>query len=89
MKTALSITVSGRVQGVGFRFSAVRKAEELNIKGFVQNKSNGTVYIEVEGESADLNKFVEWCHEGPGTGLVDHVVTSELPVQNFGRFGIR
>lgn len=89
MKQALAITVKGRVQGVGFRFSAVREAENLGITGFVENRMNGTVYIEAEGEPEALNKMVSWCWKGPATASVDNVVTQEIPVQNFKRFGVK
>jgi acylphosphatase len=89
MKNALSLTLSGRVQGVGFRFSAVSKAEEYQIKGFVKNQANGTVYIEAEGEPENLNQFVSWCHEGPAAARVDNVVKQEIPIQNFKRFSVK
>ena len=89
MIQAMAITVRGRVQGVGFRFSTVRKAEELGIKGFVENRSNGTVYIEAEGEAEDLNQFINWCWQGPVSARVEDVVTQEIPVQSFGKFGVR
>jgi len=50
MKKHVNITVKGRVQGVGFRYSAMEAAEELGIKGFVRNMPDGSVYIEAEGE---------------------------------------
>ncbi len=89
MKQALAITVKGRVQGVGFRFSTVREAENLGIKGFVENRMDGTVYIEAEGEPEALNKFVNWCWKGPATASVDNVSTQEIPLHNFKRFGVK
>jgi acylphosphatase len=89
MKQALAITVKGRVQGVGFRFSTVREAEELGIKGFVENRMDGSVYIEAEGEPEALNKLVRWCWKGPATARVEDVTTQEIPVQNFKRFGVK
>ncbi|QER67308.1 acylphosphatase [Paucilactobacillus nenjiangensis] len=46
---SIKITVTGRVQRVGFRWSVVSLAQRLNIKGFVKNLPNGDVYIEAEG----------------------------------------
>jgi acylphosphatase len=89
MKQALAITIKGRVQGVGFRFSTVRKAEELGIKGFVENRMNGSVYIEAEGEPGELNKFVSWCWEGPVSARVENVISQEIPQQNFRRFSVK
>ncbi|MFP4620545.1 MAG: acylphosphatase [Bacteroidales bacterium] len=89
MKQALAITIKGRVQGVGFRFSTVREAERLGITGFVENRMNGTVYIEAEGEPEALNKLVNWCWKGPATAGVENVITQEIPVQNFKRFRVK
>ena len=89
MKNALALTLSGRVQGVGFRFSTVHKAEQFNIKGFVKNQPDGTVYIEAEGEPENLNHFLEWCHEGPPSANVENVQKQEIPIQNFKRFSLK
>ena len=50
----LSITVHGKVQNVGFRYFTNKRAHEFNIKGFVKNQHDGTVYIEAEGEDRIL-----------------------------------
>ncbi len=89
MKESYAITLSGKVQNVGFRYSAMEKANEYDIKGFVQNKSDGTVYIEAEGDSEDLQKFIEWCKEGPITAVVENMNKQEMPIQNFKRFAIK
>ena len=89
MKESYAITLSGKVQNVGFRYSAMEKANEYDIKGFVQNKSDGTVYIEAEGDSEDLQKFIEWCKEGPITAVVENMNKQEMPIQNFKRFSIK
>lgn len=56
--------VSGRVQGVGFRFSAQQKAIELQLTGWVQNKFDGTVEIEVEGEKEKVEQFISHVEKG-------------------------
>lgn len=89
MKESYAITLSGRVQNVGFRYSAMEKANEYDIKGFVQNKPDGTVYLEAEGNSEDLQKFIEWCKEGPVTAVVENMNKQEMPIQNFKRFSIK
>lgn len=89
MKNALAITIQGSVQGVGFRFSAVHKAQELDIKGFVKNQPDGTVYIEAEGEPERVNDFVNWCWQGPPAARVEHVTKQEIPVQDLTRFGVK
>ena len=73
MEKSVIITVFGRVQGVGFRFYTQKKALELNLNGFVRNKPNGTVYIEAEGNSKDVDEFADWCNFGPEWARVDKI----------------
>ncbi len=75
----LKITVEGRVQGVLFRDSSRNKVMELGICGFVRNQLDGKVYIEAEGECAALERFSQWCHEGPKWARVDKVEIVECP----------
>lgn len=89
MKQAFAVTLSGRVQNVGFRFATVEKAQEIGIKGFVKNKPDGTVYIEAEGEANDLNRFLEWCKEGPPAAKVENVENQEIPIQEFAGFNVK
>jgi acylphosphatase len=65
MKKHFNIKISGRVQGVFFRASTKAKAEELGISGYVQNESDGTVYVEAEGDEEILDQFIRWCKRGP------------------------
>lgn len=67
------IIVSGKVQGVYFRASALKKADELKIKGFVQNLSNGSVEIIAQGKDDDIEKLIEWAHIGPARAEVNDV----------------
>jgi len=89
MKKALMIIVSGKVQGVGFRYSALKKANELGIKGYVRNKSDGTVYIEIEGEPETLDFFIMWCKNGPSWSQVNDVYIEDIPLSNFVSFEIK
>ncbi|MBH0229496.1 acylphosphatase [Halobacillus yeomjeoni] len=57
--------VHGRVQGVGFRATAKQIADQLNIQGWVKNKSDGTVEIDAEGESDHLSHFIDQLNQGP------------------------
>jgi acylphosphatase len=85
---AVLITITGRVQGVGFRYHTQKKAEQFNIKGFVKNQPDGTVYIEAEGEEIDLERFLMWCYDGPTWARVDDVKIQDSPVQNFMGFEV-
>jgi acylphosphatase len=68
-----AVTVTGRVQGVFFRQTALQIATGLGLTGFARNQPDGSVYIEVEGEEVKLQKFLEWCREGPQLAVVKDV----------------
>jgi acylphosphatase len=53
-----SVHFSGRVQGVGFRFTALAVAREFDVAGYVQNLPDGRVRLEVEGEASEVAGFV-------------------------------
>jgi len=87
-KVLFKILVTGQVQGVGFRWSAAKEARTLDIKGFVRNLSDGSVYIEAEGTLMQLTTFVEWCKRGPTFGYVDSVKVDTVPPVNHPDFRI-
>jgi len=71
------IKVIGKVQGVFFRASTKAVADQLNVKGFVMNKPDGSVYIEAEGDNFGLDALMEFCQEGPENSEVTHVECKE------------
>lgn len=85
----LNIKITGKVQGVFFRASAKDVADQLSVKGFAQNKPDGSVYIEAEGDDETLNQFVEWCKKGPIRANVTQVDVHEAELVNFGNFQIK
>lgn len=88
MQKTISITVSGKVQGVNYRASARGVALELGLLGYVKNLSNGDVYIVATGEEDQLKKLVKWCQRGPAPARVTDVVTADEPSQSFDSFMI-
>jgi len=82
------IHVRGRVQGVGFRWSAAKEARSRGITGYVKNLPDGSVYIEAEGSREQLDFFTEWCRRGPGFGNVESVNIDTLPPVNYSEFRI-
>ncbi|TDQ57191.1 acylphosphatase [Mesocricetibacter intestinalis] len=66
--------VWGLVQGVGFRFSTWRKANELGLCGYVRNQADGSVYIIACGEENALNLFRQWLQTGPRNAKVTRVI---------------
>lgn len=89
MIKAVSIEVFGRVQGVGFRYYTQKKAQELQLNGFVKNTSGGSVIIEAEGDEAALDEFILWCHKGPSWARVQEVKYNPMPPNNYTKFEIR
>ncbi len=71
--------VSGRVQGIGFRFSVARYAMQLGVKGWVRNRSDGSVEVEAQGEAESLDRLQEYLRSGPPMARVDNVDRSDVP----------
>jgi len=72
-RATVRLIISGRVQGVGFRFSAYDEAKELALAGFVRNLHNGEVEIVAEGRRDRLKMLVAWAHVGPPSAHVTDV----------------
>jgi len=87
---SIYILIGGRVQGVGFRYFAHQKANELNIFGWVKNTPDGKVEIEASGDSENLEIFTDWMKIGPIRAIVQTFSVSEItPSRNFTSFIIR
>ena len=65
--------VRGRVQGVGFRYFALRRARALGLTGWVRNRADGGVEIEAEGDRVALGAFLEALRQGPSASRVTNV----------------
>jgi acylphosphatase len=85
----LNIRINGKVQGVFYRASACEKAQALQLYGFVRNESDGSVYIEAEGDAKELESLVSWCRVGPPRAQVTHVDVTPGLLQGFSRFEIK
>lgn len=83
MKRSVILTIHGHVQGVGFRYFIMQKAENYGISGFVKNQLNGNVYIEAEGQPEMLLSFINACKQGPSHAWVEKVDIQYCPVQDF------
>jgi len=89
MRKQYNIYVSGKVQTVGYRYSAVEKAKDLGLVGFARNEEDGSVYIEAHGEVEKLDEFIEWCREGPRFSKVKSVSFQDGPeLKKFSDFNI-
>jgi acylphosphatase len=67
------INIYGRVQGVGFRYAARNQARILGLKGWVENRPDGSVYAVVQGHPEKCLAFIRWCRESPGYSWVERV----------------
>lgn len=70
----LELLISGRVQGVGFRWHAQEVALRLGLCGWVRNRADGSVQLVAEGERAALEELAVWAQQGPARA---HVETCE------------
>ena len=75
----IKITVSGRVQGVFFRYFTHKTALKLNIKGYVKNLYNGNVEAVAIGSVENVEKFIKEIKIGPPASQIDKVEIQELP----------
>ena len=67
------VFISGRVQGVFYRASTKNMAEQLGLKGWVRNTSDGLVEAVFEGEETAVKDMISWCHKGPRSAEVSGV----------------
>ena len=72
-KITLRLVIHGRVQGVFFRDSMCRETQQLDVDGWVKNRSDGSVEAAVQGEPAAVNAIVRWAHRGPEFAQVERV----------------
>ena len=61
----VSLTVFGRVQGVGFRYATKMVADKVGVTGLVRNLLDGTVYIEARGTDREVSDFIQVVKKGP------------------------
>ena len=80
--------VSGRVQGVGFRYSAILEARRLGVNGWVQNMADGDVEVWAEGSPEKLTQFFSWLHRGPQFARVDSVEKEDKEPKGYRGFDV-
>jgi len=86
----LSLVISGRVQGVGFRASAYDEAQSLGLTGWVRNLPSGEVEMVMEGKRENLGLVLSWAHFGPPGARVSDVREDWSPaIGEFHEFRIR
>ena len=81
--------VSGRVQGVGFRYTCCHEARRLGLSGWVRNKPEGDVEVWAEGDREKLDRFLLWLRRGPPGARVDQLrYDMHRPTGAYRDFGI-
>lgn len=78
-RKAIHAFVHGRVQGVGFRYSAIHEARRHAVHGMVRNCEDGSVEIVAEGVGESVDRFVDWLHQGPPGAHVRSVELTIIP----------
>ena len=76
------VRVTGRVQGVGFRYFAMKRARALDLVGWVRNLPDGSVLCEVHGDADRVSEFEQALRAGPSYSKVDSVVIEETALES-------
>jgi len=88
-KTGVQLRIRGRVQGVGYRYFAQKKALAAGLSGWARNLPDGSVEAQAEGARAALEAWIEELRRGPSVAQVDHIeLTWTKPDQRFESFEI-
>ena len=87
MKT-VRLTIIGKVQGVFYRATAKDVADLTGVKGWVRNLPDNNVEITATATEESLQKFINWCKQGPPKAKVDDVIVEQLDREEFSGFRI-
>jgi len=82
------VLITGRVQGVGFRFRCLEKAKEFNLKGFVENQIDRSVNLIISGTDGKVEQMIHWLKSTHAPGHIDNIHIHEYPDDNFDEFKI-
>ena len=86
-RSRIHVWISGRVQGVGFRYATCEQAERLGLGGWVRNLGDGRVEAVFEGPAAEVEQALAWCRHGPSGAWVSNV--RREPESPIGESGFR
>jgi acylphosphatase len=87
MKT-IRLTIKGKVQGVFYRATAKDVADLIGVKGWVRNLPDNNVEITVTATEEILQKFINWCKQGPPKAKVEEIIVEDLDLEEFNGFRI-
>ncbi|MBE9170059.1 acylphosphatase [Pleurocapsales cyanobacterium LEGE 06147] len=83
------IFVSGKVQGVGYRFSTRQQAQNLGINGWVRNLPDGRVEAVLAGDRPTVEQMIQWCRIGPAAAVVKNITVEEIKSRTIDGFTIK
>jgi acylphosphatase len=90
MLQARRFLVSGRVQGVGFRFHILEAARVENVQGWVRNLPDGSVEALIEGDREAVTRMERRIRRGPPSARVENVeIFDDVPTGRFDGFSVR
>ncbi len=89
-KVRAHIIISGRVQGVFFRYTMEQVASKFKVTGWAKNRTDGKVEAVLEGTIENVEKVIEWSHHGPSGAVIENVEVSwEEYTGEFNDFSIK
>jgi len=83
------LRVTGRVQGVGYRYALMEEAQRLGVTGWVRNRRDGSVEALVHGAAKEAEQLIAWTRRGPPAARVDDVRIETAEEQAPDRFELR
>lgn len=86
---SVRLTITGRVQGVGYRIWAERTAATLGVTGWVRNRSDGSVELQATGAETAIAALLEACRQGPRAAIVTEVAITASDNEGSTGFGAR
>lgn len=89
-KIRVHVYISGRVQGVGYRYSAVHKAKNLGITGWIRNTHDDKVEAVFEGDENAVEEMLKWCKTGSSMAFVTNIeIFKQSCTKEFNNFSIK
>jgi len=86
--STIHLLITGKVQGVFYRATAKKIANQLNIKGWIKNTKDGNVEATATGNEEQLKEFINWCKQGPENAKVEEVIVEQNQKTLFNTFEI-
>ncbi len=83
------VIISGKVQGVGYRYATMDTASQLRLSGWVRNLPDRRVEAVFEGNRKVVEEMIRWCYQGPPAAMVKDVVVEYEELEGLRGFDVR